>query len=210
MLISAEIRWFWHKRPAPGIDDWFLRSDVHPCAAGGGMTRVDRYLRNPCQGELGIKRRGGVPGIEVKGLVKVTWGGLTADPFSGPVELWAKWTVESLELEMDALIAVEKRRWLRKFDTTDPLPREVPMDEEGMPPAGRPLPVAGCNVELTRVGLSNGDIWWTLGFEAFGTIMTAERDLRTTAKALADRRPPSLAGGLLASYPGWLDKHAAR
>ena len=207
MRISAEIRWFWHKRPAPGIEDWFCKRDFHPCASGGGMARVDRYLRNAGQGELGIKRRGGVPGVEVKGLVKVTWNGLVAEPFSGPVELWVKWTAQSLELEADRLIAVEKQRWLRKFDTTVPLPQEVPLDKEGMPLANRPLPVAGCNVELTQVGLPGGDVWWTLGFEAFGTIRTVEDDLRATATILVERRPPPLAGSLLASYPVWIDQH---
>jgi hypothetical protein len=205
--ISAEIRWFWHVRPAPGIEERFRTKDFHSCVAGGGIMRIDRYLRNAGQGELGIKRRGGVPGVEVKGLVKVTWGGLIAEPFSGPVELWVKWTTESLDLEAAGLIAIEKRRWLRRFDATVPPPQEIPLDEEGMPLANRPLPVAGCNAELTRVVLPGGDVWWTLGFEAFGTIRTVEDDLRATVKALVERRPPSLAGALLASYPVWLDKH---
>jgi hypothetical protein len=207
MRISAEIRWFWNKRPPAGIEEWFCKKHSHACVAGGGLTRVDQYLRDAGQVELGIKRRGGVPGVEVKGLIKVTWGGLVAEPFSGPVEVWIKWTSESLALESDGLIAVEKRRWLRKFDTMAPLPQEIPLDEEGIPLTNRPLPVAGCNVELTRAGLPGGDVWWTFGFEAFGTIRTVENDLRATVTVLAERRPPSLAGGLLASYPVWLDKY---
>jgi hypothetical protein len=30
--------------------------------------------------ELGVKRRGGKPGVEVKGLVAPRWGNVTADP----------------------------------------------------------------------------------------------------------------------------------
>ena len=63
-------------------------------------------------------------------------------------------------------------------------------------------------MELTQVSLLNGEVWWTLGFEAFGTIRTVENDLRAVATILVARRPPELGDGLLASYPAWLKEHA--
>ena len=38
----------------------------------------------------------------------------------------------------------------------------------------------GCNVELTEVrGLSRSDVWWILGFEAFGDLDTVPINLNT-------------------------------
>jgi len=204
MQVSAEIRWFWRGAPPPGLEDWFRKADRHDCAAGGGSARVDEYLCDVNQGELGLKRRGGKKGVEVKGLVAVTWGGLAAAPFVGPIELWTKWSSEPLELNAHSTVATEKRRWLRKFDTAGPSPQEIPLTAEEAPIDQRPLPTLGCNVELTQVTLPNRDIWWTFGFEAFGTLRTVENDLRAAATVLAARRPPGLGEGLLASYPTWL------
>ena len=208
MQVSAEIRWFWHGPPPPGLVDWFCKGDGRYCSAGGGGTRVDEYLRDAGQVELGIKRRGGKRGVEGKGLIAITWGGLAAGPFGGPVELWTKWTSETLELASDLTVAVEKRRWVRKFDGTGPLPQEIPLNDEEGPIDKGPLPALGCNVELTRVQLPNGAVWWTLGFEAFGTIRTVENELQAVASAMAARQPPGLGQGRLASYPAWLKECA--
>jgi hypothetical protein len=208
MLISAEVRWFW-RDPAPaGLADWFRNAEPHSCPAGGGRSKSDLYLRDPGQVELGIKQRGGKTGIEVKGLVVSAFGSLQASPFTGPIDLWSKWTSESLELRPEATIAIQKLRWLRKFDTDGATPREIPLNNEEMPVNHQPLPARGCNVELTNVHLPTGDRWWTLGFEAFGTILTVESDVLGIAALLATRRPPALTAGLLASYPTWLKQYA--
>ena len=207
MQISAEIRWFWRNTAPDGLPDWFCGAASHPCIAGGGETRSDDYLRDAPQAELGIKRRGGRGGVEIKGLVAVIPDSLEAGRFRGPIELWAKWTSGSLSLESDSTIAVKKRRWIRKFDTAGPALREVPLDAGEKPLDRRPWPARGCNVELTEVGLPDGGVWWTLGFEAFGTISTVGSDLRAAAALLNTRRPPELADGLQAGYPAWLKLH---
>ena len=122
MPVSAEIRWFWRHEPSPGLKAWFCNAEGQFCSAGGGETRVDEYLRDPDQVELGIKRRGGKKGVEVKGLVAINRGGLAVEPFTGPIEIWAKWTSEPLELQSTLTVSIKKRRWLRKFDTTVPVP----------------------------------------------------------------------------------------
>ena len=207
MQVSAEIRWFWRHTPPPGLEDWFCKADAHGCPAGGGRTRVDEYVRDIRQVELGLKRRDGHKGVEVKGLVAVTWGGGAGGPFAGPIELWTKWMSEPLELHSHSTVPIEKQRWLRKFDTTVRVPQERALDNEEKPHDKRSLPALGCNVELTRVRLPNGDVWWTLGFEAFGTLRTVENDLQAVATVLAARQPPALGEGLQASYPAWLSEH---
>lgn len=207
MQISAETRWFWQKAP-PRMQTWFCGAASGVCAAGGGGKRIDEYLADPGQVELGIKRRGGKKGSEVKGLVSVLPGGLAVPPFTGPIELWTKWTTEQLDLKHYATIATVKRRWLRKFDTAASPPGEVGLDAEEKPLAGGKLPDRGCNVEFTEVTLPGGAVWWTLGFEAFGTIDTVAGSLNTAAKALAAREPPQFGEGLVASYPAWLKANA--
>jgi hypothetical protein len=211
MLLSAEARWFWPSAPPPGLEEWFCSAHDTYCRAGGGETRVDEYLRDAGQRELGLKRRGGKAGVEVKGLVAVTSAGLAAGPFVGSIELWVKWTSHPLDLKQDQTIATKKVRWLRKFDTNAPCPLEIPLDSKEQPLDKRPLPALGCNVELTQVSLlPGGEIWWTLAFEAFGTMRTVENDLRAVATVLVARRPPGLEGGFMAGYPAWLSEHARR
>lgn len=204
MQISAEIRWFWKDTPPPGLEDWFRSARGEWCAAGGGGGRADQYLQDPNGGELGIKRRGGTKGVEVKGLVVAVLGVLATAPFVGAFELWAKWTSEALHLTSGETIEIQKQRWLRKFDAASSPPCEIELDAAERPIAGRRLPSRGCNVELTRLGLPNRDVWWTLGFEAFGTIETVAKDLPAVAAALAARQPPALGAAISASYPLWL------
>jgi hypothetical protein len=227
MNISAEIRWFWRDAPPPGVREWFCDARAHGMPAGGGATRVDWYVTDPAQPELGIKRRG-VPGasadpnaapvesgsalVEVKGLVAREFGTLAADPFSGPLELWSKWRTEALTLQDAPLIRTAKRRWLRTFDTTAAAAAtataaaattvEVELDGRENPVSGERLD-AGCGVELTEVTLAAGT-WWTLGFEAFGPLDSLAASVRATAQLLAGRRPPLLVGGRRSSYPEWL------
>lgn len=207
MQLSAEIRWFWPERPPSGLKDWFVNASGDVFAAGGGKPgREDEYLRDPKQVELGIKRRGGgkISGIEVKGLVECL-GDLAAGPFAGPIELWTKWVSEPLKIDGAPTIRIKKQRWLRKFDAGGSLPKEIELNADEKPVKDGELPTRGCNVELTYVQIADqGGDWWTLGFEAFGTIATVEADLRAVAAALNQRQPPPLEEGLLASYPMWL------
>src|SRR5947207_3561754 len=115
MQVSAEIRWFWKDVLPPKLEEWFRNAKEKTCAAGGGEPRVDEYLYDLNQIELGLKRRGGKSGVEVKGLVTAASGRLNANPFAGPIDLWTKWTSEALDLKSDLTVAIEKIRWLRKF-----------------------------------------------------------------------------------------------
>ncbi len=209
MLITAEIRWFWPSEPND-LAAWFHDATSHGTTVGGGSIRTDMYLRDAGQVELGLKHRGGKPGVEIKGLVAVSWAGLTVPPFAGPIDLWTKWTSEPLALAPDRVVAIEKQRWLRTFDTSGWRPEEITLDANETPVDGRPLPTLGCNVELTRIRLGD-EVWWTLGLEAYGTLHTVEHQLRAVAATLATRDPPPRLAGQCVSYPAWLrDRLATR
>jgi len=206
VLVSAELRWFWSEEEPVELASWFHSRDVHPFAPGGGETRVDRYLVDSQQFGLGIKCRGGKSGIEVKGLVSTFEPGLAVDPFLGPIEIWAKWASGSLSLDSHETIAIEKRRWLRKFDTAAGSPREMELDVTEKPARGEPFPESSCNVEFTVISLVGHSSWWTLGFESFGGLARVAQGLKAVAEVLASRDPPPMQKGLQVSYPEWLAK----
>jgi hypothetical protein len=207
MQVSAEIRWFWSTACPERIDRWFGSGTVPP---GGGNTREDEYLHEPDQTELGLKSRGRESGIEAKGLVAVLLQPSDAMPFVGPIQIWCKWQSLTLTLRDLPTVRTRKTRWLRKFDTSREEPIEIPLGDDGVPKEGGPLPRHGCNVELTRIELDAEQIWWTLGFEAFGDVFSVERNLRSTLSVMASRHPPALGSGELLSYPAWLSMHVPR
>ena len=204
MQVSAEIRWFWPTACPERIDTWFRTGPMPP---GGGSTREDEYLHEPGQIELGLKRRGEQPGIEVKGLVAVPPQPSDAVPFVGPIQIWCKWQSSALTLRDLPTVRTKKIRWLRKFDTGRGMPTEIPLGDDEAPKDRRPLPQHGCNVELTRIEPRAEDVWWTLGFEAFGHVFSVERSLRSTLSVMTSSGPPNLYGGELLSYPAWLSRH---
>jgi hypothetical protein len=202
--ISAEIRWFWPVKCPDAIETWFRSGATQP---GGGSVREDEYLHEPSQTQFGLKRRGEKLGVEAKGLVAVLSQPSDTAPFVGPIELWCKWQLLTLTLRDLSTVPTKKIRWLRKFDTGGGEPTEIPVGEAEAPKDRRALPRLGCNVELTRVEVAGEQVWWTLGFEAFGELASVERSLRSTLFVMAARRPPSLGSGELLNYPAWLSKY---
>src|SRR4051812_1323634 len=94
MLISAELRWFWKGSLPSVLEEWFRGRAVAP---GGGQLRSDEYLIDPLQREVGIKKRSGRAGIEIKGLVEVR--ARHPKPLDGRVQVWAKWTSNTLTID---------------------------------------------------------------------------------------------------------------
>ncbi len=201
MKPSAELRWFWPDGVNSTWVSWFRSADVHGCAAGGGEDRCDEYLRDVIQDELSVKRRGNPALVEVKGLVIDAWTSLDISPFSAPIQLWCKWPTHALELPPERTIVIIKQRWLRKFAERG---AELPLGPHEAPLGATAIPDVGCNVELTRIRLANGPIWWTLGFESFGPIETLQESLSIAAATLAMRRTPAIGAGQRLSYPAWL------
>jgi hypothetical protein len=206
MQVSAEARWFWCDEPI-ALSRWFLGEDAHRCTSGGGGIRIDKYLIDGRQMELGMKSRGGKGGTEIKGLVAITAPGLEIEPFVGSIEIWTKWTSNSIDLKSYETVAIEKQRWLRKFDTTLEVPFEIQLDASEKPAGNEELPLFGCNVEFTSLRLPNRAQWWTLGFESFGTIERVERDLRAVARLFASRGAPLVDNRLTLGYPKWLAEY---
>lgn len=203
MQVSAEVRLFWHREPVE-LRNWFLSSDAHNFPIdeeSGAELREDDYLFDPRQTELGIKQRGGVQvGAEIKGLVDGHWCEVEIANEKFVVELWSKWRSEQLELQSTSrkFVKLEKKRWLRKFDTSN-----------GINEVGQSVNASeGCNVELTRVSIMTPqnapDVWWSFCLESFGAVGVVEKGIRETAKELCNRGLQLEHSFVLSSYPNWL------
>ena len=201
MLVSAEVRWFWRDTLPPGLEHWFQSGRLPP---GGGTSRQDEYLVDPRQRELGVKKRSGREGIEIKGLVEVR--APLPDPFAGRVQIWTKWTSNAVTIDHLPRTTVRKRRWLRKYDTSGSAVRELELDaDEHIRDSAAPLPTHGCHMEFVALTLNDHpERWWTFAFEAFGPLETVERSLHRTIAYLEPIGREALAKGLELSYPDWL------
>ena len=175
MLVSAEVRWFWRNECPRQIHDWFFRSGLPPV---GGRPRIDRYIQQPNNAELGIKECGDIAGLEIKGLVATRTSSALAK-LASHLEIWCKWSCVVPDLSLTVAVTLTKTRWLRQFDTVDVCLEFESMHNEVQISAYGYL--LGCNVELTEVlGPSRTDIWWTLGFEAFDGLDAAPVSLLRT------------------------------
>ena len=207
MLVSAEVRWFWRNECPRQIHDWFFRSGLPPV---GGRPRIDRYIQQPNNAELGIKERGDIAGLEIKGLVATRTSPALAK-LASHLEIWCKWSCVVPDLSLTGAVTLTKTRWLRQFDTSQTVRLEIPFDADEESKSDYALHPLGCNVELTEVlGPSRTDIWWTLGFEAFDGLDAAPVSLLRTILPEETILAKIVSSGELLSYPGWLLAKEAR
>ena len=200
MFVSTEIRWFYPDECPTNLHRWF--GEMSP-APGGGKLRIDEYLSQTNQSEVSIKKRGGKPGVEIKGLIAVCRSELV--PFAPYVELWCKWRLHASALEMTKRMIIQKTRWIRTYDTSGAAIVEIPLQADEKPLNGQPLPQQGCNVEISKIQIAEEPRqWWTLGFEAFGDLDSAPGNLlKTTQYLIAHSFPLPICGEFL-NYPSWL------
>ncbi|MEG9435377.1 hypothetical protein JAO29_04265 [Edaphobacter sp. HDX4] len=193
---------FWSSKPEAFVT-WFKDESIHLCAAGGGeKARKDLYLLDPSQLEMGIKRRGGTEFLEVKGLVERQTDPLSIDGLAINPEIWTKWQAKHLTFGPDVSFSTNKLRWMRKFDA-------IELQEVRLAPNEKPidgvLPAEGCNVELTQITDPYGKVWWSLGFESFGSLVRVESNLKATVETFMNRTGrPELPHGAPMSYPNWI------
>ena len=200
MRLSAELRWFWEGKPTIEFEQWFAAAGQDWHAARPAKTRLDDYLADQGQTELGIKRCSGGSIVEVKGFIAARNQKLAFSNCTASVELWAKWPSCALDLSCVRLITIEKRRSMRAFRPKGAGVRELPPNAEE--PRADTAPA--CNVELTRISGPDRSPWWTLGLEAFGALEQIEGLLAATLAELERRNPPPLTNGQACSYPAWL------
>lgn len=203
MYPSAELRWFYQEECPASLYRWFYRTSSSP---GGGSLRIDEYLLQPNRPEISVKLRREMPdfeALEVKGLIAACRS--KEMPFAPYVELWCKWRIDCGLLEMSKVVAVEKVRGRRMYDTSQAEVREIPLGPDELPLDGQQFPKQGCNVEMTQIKLGHHPSrWFTLGFEAFGDLNTVLSNLLRTVRFLDHRAFPFPGANGFLNYPSWL------
>jgi hypothetical protein len=108
-------------------------------------------------------------------------------------------------LEMTKRMIIQKTRWIRTYDTSRAAIVEIPLQADGKPLNGQPLPQQGCNLEISKIQIAEEPRqWWTLGFEAFGDLDSVPGNLlKTTQFLIAHSFPLPICGEFL-NYPSWL------
>jgi hypothetical protein len=168
---SLEVRWIFPGRLETTMTEWFGR---FPAVL---ESREDSYLRDPRMRGLSVKIRGG-QAFEMK-LYRGSPGALDVTGRAhGRMESWQKW---SLPLDRPGPGHAAPARWLpvRKRRRIIRFPPVGGRGQAGLPePGGR----RGCGVELTEIGMG-GKTWWSLGFEAAGSVGASllRRDLEAAA-----------------------------
>ena len=133
--------------------------------------------------------------MEIKGLIAPRKISFEFTGCTSPVELWAKWSSSTLNIDGAPLVRVQKQRWMRKFRVCSGAAAECTGSDQTR--------TSGCDAELTLIKVK-GSAWWTFGFEAFGELERIQDDLAATVALLASRDPPRLLRGEASSYPRWL------
>ena len=126
--VSAELRWFLNAtnvNDVDAFDRWFKSGTLLP--GGGKKPREDVYAVDPSTDELGVKKREGKSGLEVKALVEPGFFSVEFGTRNATVQLWSKVTSNILTLPVDATFrrTTLKTRWLRMFDTATSVATEV-------------------------------------------------------------------------------------
>jgi hypothetical protein len=194
MFPTLELRWFFRHEPcAPSL---FFN------AAHLSEPRTDWYAY-PCDERSGVKIREGR--LEAKLLI-ASLGPRDFPRATGNVEHWQKWSADlpaadrpsSAQLRSAGWVAVEKRRYLRKFAIDGPSIRELDADD---------FPHSGAQFEWTQL-TADQQPWCTLGFESFGPDAQLDHNLTSLVKHVFENAPlpAPLKIGDSFGYPKWLDQ----
>jgi hypothetical protein len=197
---TVEVRWFYRGVVPRATLEWFQAGGSDPCAPA---SRTDYYLRRPNGDALGIKLREGR--IEIKQRQR-QYGVLRLHQrVAGRVEGWQKWSLALARADSGigsgvaldpAWLGVKKERRLRVYQLT--------ADQEVKAISVSGNSAQGCSMELTQVSVGE-QVWWSLGFEAFGDESALQESLLLIAwHVLAAGAPPTLNAQDSCSYPQWL------
>jgi len=192
---SLEVRWIFPGQLTTAVAAWFGRFPAET------ESREDTYLLNPdlrrlsvkirAHGALEVKAYHGCPGtLEMAGRAR------------GRMESWQRWSIPFDSYRQEnrdppGWRTVAKRRQICRFSL-----RSGGIAAAAGWLAGEP----GCAVELTEVH-TQGEAWWSLGFEATGPTSSIRNVLELTAALVFTQALP---GGVepgtndSRSYAEWL------
>jgi hypothetical protein len=206
MLYTAEARWFIPVTLPDAVLDWFRAGQ--PLDSEG--VQVHEYLLFPDCDSVGVKLRDGR--LEIKAMRCAPQPLSPNCGINGRKEQWVKWSFASEALQAldpalnqsGAWLKVRKERFLRRFSAERGRLMEVTARQG-------PLPVVGCNIEVTRIDVdAKPRFWFSLGLEAFGPATVTSQILNDALGLFFDEHGcipgTTLSECESASYPAWLTK----
>jgi len=196
-----EVRWILPGMPGAATREWFGR------LPSGTDTREDVYLLQPSLPGLSVKLRGG-SSMDVKsfrgspGILGLRGIG------RGRLESWRKW---SFRYDPPGWAGDPPAGWVavRKWRRRIWFPLAASQREAPGPPQAAST---GCMAELTEAEV-RGDPWWSVGFEATGSVVLLRSALQHAADLLFARPlPPGVQLSLdnSSSYAEWLGRQTLR
>lgn len=217
MIYSSELRWMFRGEVSQRIIDWFVRGQAI-AQEGGNKGRIDEYLLFPGCDSVGVKLRGAQDPksvlFEIKSILGTSTPAFPRQGVGGKIDHWVKWSTHGEALGPAAVLFKQKSRWvsvgkgryLRKLNLESARPEEIAYP---LLPSTT-LPKIGCNFELTEIQ-SEGEKWFSLGFEAFGPRPQTPHALSAAVTFFLQTMglPPDceLVSGASMSYPFWLATH---
>jgi len=191
---SLEVRWIVPGRLAAAVATWFGRFPAET------ESREDTYLLNPdLRGSVKVRAHGA---LEVKAYDGCLGTLDVAGRAHGRMESWQKWSIPFDSFRQESRDppgwrTVAKRRQICRFQLRS---------EGTVAGAGGLAGEPECAVELAEVR-TQGEVWWSLGFEATGPTGLIRNVLEATAVLVFT---PALPGGVelgtddSRSYAEWL------
>lgn len=202
METTVEARWFGPGRPPDALTRRF-----DELGAPGPDRRMDAYLSLAGTDDLGVKLRAGGDAFELKLRQHDVGEARFAGGAVGQLERWQKWSFPVADAACRASglglpgswIEVEKNRRLVTYG----------LAADGTVSRVEARQGDGCSLELTSL-VVNGSVWWSLGFEAFGSQERLRHALTATADAFfaGGGVGPALNGARSCAYPAWLQAAA--
>ncbi len=203
MFSTVEVRWFHQGEIPVDIQTWFSQIAGKKAEPITQSPRTDIYLLQNGNANLGVKLREGR--IEIKQRTQEFGNATFASNVVGVVEGWRKWSYLVDPTQTNYLSArflgaswqrVSKERSLYSFQISGQNTETVKMPDYS---------IGGCNIELTHIKC-NGEVWWSLGLEAFGDENSNESKLTIAAKYLfSEEQTPTLSAQNSYGYPHWLE-----
>jgi hypothetical protein len=215
MYPTVEVRWF-YEGDVPVATLQRFKSGELSQDKGNVEERTDLYLFLRGVDSLGIKLRGTSTRrenvgdqLEIKRR-QFEGGVVTFMPgVVGRLERWMKWVFhgDSSEPLLSTMVTAKDQVWVR-VDKVRYLLRYTVRGDKSV--AAVPLsewPDNRCNVELTRAIAPGGQVWWTLGLEAFGE---SEDNVEDILRLSASYFFAETGLGMFEErdsygYPGWLN-----
>ena len=202
MVHTSEIRWFIAGILSKEIVNWF--SARHRLERA--TVQVHEYLLFPECDAVGVKFR--EDRFEIKANLGISRPLSLPMGIQGRRERWIKWSLPTKGLPMlgqtlhqsGPWLKVRKERNQRIFSAETGRLQEV---------SAVPLPVTGCNIELTSIEVeADSPSWFTFGFEAYGAPSVTAGILDEGVSSFFEAQGPPPGLNLVEtnsmSYPTWL------